>query len=272
MSYTKKSMKVTKPTKISSARLSQQLKHISQTLLSLNASIAECGMTLKLHTDFDLFREVATSMPERGSVTTLFNPMEVAIGPENGFWIEGTDKEGKTVHVQAMRMDDLASNSLAEHWQNNPRWYAPPGIDVDLANTNFNTADFSHKISGTVCYHGDFWIHKNYRKFRIAGNLSILAMLTATARFNPDYLYCFIIPKHIKQGLAAVYGYLHIHPYAPQWRLAKSGEVYDDYLVWITGEELTELWASSKRDTEILGHVRKHGKSVTSTMKFVASY
>jgi len=249
-----------------------QSESIDRVLININAEVAACGISLKLHTDFELFRDVVARIPDRGEITSLFNPDMSDIGPDNGFWVEGTDAEGQVVHVQAFRMDDLKGTSLANHWRDNPEWFAPPGADVDLSKTNFNTASVSHEMSGTVCYHGDFWIHRKYRKFRLAGKLSTFAMLLAEAKFNPDYIYCFIVPKHVKQGLAAMYGYLHIHPYAPQWRFRGSNQTYDDYLVWISGAEIKELWMSGERDTEILGQVGKDGNGNSTASKSVANY
>jgi len=243
---------------------------INNVLVDINAEIAACGVVLKLHTDFNRFRDVVAKTPDREAVTSLFDPDLSDIGPDNGFWIEGVDAEGQVVHLQALRMDDLQGVSLASHWQDKPEWYAPPGADVDLPKTNFNTASASHEISGTVCYHGDFWIHKKCRKFRLAGKLSVFAMLLAAAKFDPDFIYCFIVPKHVRQGLAAVYGYLHIHPFAPQWHFRGSNQTYDDYLVWISGDEIKELWISGQRDTEILGQVGKDGNGNSTASKSVA--
>jgi hypothetical protein len=257
------------PTRNSS---NEQIAYIGRELRYISSSVAECGVTLKLHTDFKLFKEVASKIPDRGSITALFDPDKSSIGPHNGFWIEGTDESGQIVHLQAVKMNDFQDISLASHWRANPHLYAPAGDDVVLQKSNFNTAEIAHEMSGRICYHGELWIHKSCRKFRLSPILSKFAMMLAFAKFSPDYIYCFIVPKHIKQGLAAVHGYLHIHPWGPQWYIRGSGELHDDYLVWITAQELRELWTTGQRDTQILSFVREDSNRVPSTVQSVARH
>ena len=240
---------------------------IDRALIDINAEVAECGVSLKLHTDFEVFRDVVAEIPDRGEITSLFNPDKSDIGRDNGFWIEGTDAEGQVVHVQAVRVDNLGAQSVASHWQQHPALYAPPGVDIDLDKTVFKASQASQEITGRVCYHGDLWMHKSCRKFRLSPSLSKFAMMLAFVKFQPDYIYGFIIPKHVRQGLAAVHGYLHIHPWAPQWHIRDSNEMYDDYLVWVSGRELSELWLPGKRDTKILSHVRENGNGISTAMK-----
>jgi len=249
-----------------------QSESIDHVLIDINAEVAECGVSLKLHTDFNRFRDVVAGIPDRGEITSLFNPDKSNIGPDNGFWIEGTDAEGQVVHVQAVRVDDLGAQSIASHWQQYPGLYAPPGVDIDLDKTVFNIPRVSQEISGRVCYHGDLWMHKSCRKFRLSPSLSKFAMMLAFVRFQPDYIYGFIVPKHVRQGLAAVHGYLHIHPWAPQWHIRGSNEMYDDYLVWVSGEELRELWGSCERNVKVLGRVRENGNGISTTMKNMARH
>ncbi len=88
-------------------------KIIGRALLGINAEVAAFGVSLEFHTDFDLFREVVSEIPDKGSITALFDPRQSNINSNNGFWIKGVDQYGEIVHVQAMRVDDLGNQTIA---------------------------------------------------------------------------------------------------------------------------------------------------------------
>lgn len=91
--------------------------------------------------------------------------------------------------------------------------------------------------------------------------------MLAYIKLNPDYIYALMVPKHTMRGQAAVYGYLHIHPWAPQWCIRGSTEKYDDYLIWVSAEELVELWTAGERDADVLGYVGQNSDSGSAIMQ-----
>jgi len=244
----------------------QNLKtYLGRNILKLSAEISAFGVRPVYETDFDSFRETMIALPDRGSLTGIFDPSKCTIGPNNGFWIRGVNDAGNTVHAQAMRYDDLDNSTLADQWQQNADLFSPAGLDVNIEKSSFDTAPASHKITGGVCYHGDFWMDRSARKFGLAPILAQFAMLLALIRFDPDYIYGLVVPKNIKKGWAAQQGYLHSHPWAPRWHIEKDGEdssdQYDDYLVWITGQELDELWRSGERNGFVADRIRQTHQS-----------
>jgi hypothetical protein len=221
------------------ARGAKSILGLSRHRLELNRATKSFGVNSEYHTDFDHFRDVVEAIPGRGAITPVFDPRHCDIDAENGFWIKGTDDGGKVVHVQAFRFDDLTGSTLAEHWQTIPAAFGPAGLPIDLEKSNFHTAPASHEITGRVCYHGEVWIDPKFRNMRIAATLATFAQLLAVTRFMPDYNYGFIPPHLVKRGYPARIGYLHLHPWAPSWHVCGREEPYDDYLVWVTGQELT---------------------------------
>jgi hypothetical protein len=161
---------------------------------------------------------------------------------------------------------------LAEHWQTMPAAFEPAGLPIDLEKSNFHTAPASHEITGRVCYHGEVWIDPKFRNMRIAATLATFAQLLAVTRFMPDYNYGFIPPHLVKRGYPARIGYLHLHPWAPSWHVCGREEPYDDYLVWVTGQELIELWTTDERDADILGIVGKDNNSRPAVMQDVSRH
>lgn len=204
-------------------------------------STAGDGLKIRFQEDFARLRELTESNPDRDTLSPMFDPSHCDVSGKNAFWIEGLCPNGEVAHVQAVRYDDLEDRSLCQHWIDNSYLFTPPGVDVDLRHSRFDSAPASRTIRGGTCYHGELWIRKDYRGLHLASKLANLAMLLANARFQPDYLYCLIPPKVVRTGLSVRNGYLHLHPHGIRWSLSETRETYDEYLVWMTGDELDIL-------------------------------
>ncbi len=198
-------------------------------------------ITIEYKTDFDEFLETVESISDKGDLTPIFDVRFSDIGPDTGFWIRGVDSDGNLMHVQAIRFDDLADKNLAQHWESDPALYCTQGLGIDVEKSEYDRASAAREISGSVCYHGELWVEKSYRRIRLGSKLANLAMLMALGRFDPDYLYCLIVPKVIRTGLSVRNGYLHMHPQGIRWNIPGNDDPYDEYLVWMTGSELTDL-------------------------------
>ncbi len=231
-------------------------------IFELTSHAKDNGAHLELLTDFEEYRKTVEKYSEAGAVTAILDTRVSRIGPENGFWIVATDGAGKVIHIQAVRYDYLSDRSLSQHWLMDPALYVPCWLDIDVNRCDFDTAPITHEITGAVCYHADFWLDKEYRNQELASLLSNYAMVLALARFSPDYFYGFMSPRLVKQGWSSRAGYLHIHPRAPRWYIQGEDEFYDEYLVWVTGLELADLWSSGKRDTKVLGQIAKNVDSM----------
>ena len=197
---------------------------------------------IEYQTDFHQLLRTVAGFADKGELTPIFNVEDSDIGPENGFWIQGTDDAGEIVHVQAVRFDDLSGTTLASHWHANPELYCTRGHGIDVDRSDFYSAPASLEITGPVCYHGELWLEQSYRAMRrLTSKLANLAMLLALARFRPDYIYCLMVPKVMRTGLSVRSGYLHMHPQGIRWHIPRRDRPYDEYLVWLTGEELSQL-------------------------------
>ncbi len=75
---------------------------------------------IEYRTDFQHLLTTVAGLADKAELTPIFNVEDSDIGPENGFWIKGTDEDGEVVHVQAVRFDDLSGTTLASHWHANP--------------------------------------------------------------------------------------------------------------------------------------------------------
>jgi len=198
-------------------------------------------ITIQYMSNFDDLLKTVEEIDDKDGLTPIFDVRYSDIGPENGFWLRGIDEDGKVMHVQAIRFDNLEDNNLAQHWKNDPVLYCTQGLGIDVEKSLYDTAPAASEIKGAVCYHGELWVEKSYRRIRLGSKLANLAMLMALARYNPEYIYCLIVPKVIRTGLSVRNGYLHMHPQGIRWHIPEKNDPYDEYLVWMTGQELANL-------------------------------
>lgn len=205
------------------------------------------GIKIKVRTDFNEFRKLCNAIPDKCEVTAIFDERVSKIDHNSGLWIEGTDEHGQVVHLQAFRYDNLGDINLNAHWQENSQLYMPAGMPIDISKSVFKTAPASYEITGKVCYHAEFWVSKKRRPNGILRLLSGLGMLTAQTRFSPKFIYGFSPIKHCNRGLSVQYGYPHIHPWAPRWHITGEEHPYDEYFIWISGDELIDLWTTGER-------------------------
>ena len=220
---------------------------LGRLIIELNSYARKFGVHIEYQVDFEDFRNVVDALPDKGMPTPIFDVGYSDIGPNNGFWIKGTDNANQVVHVQAIRFDDLTGTNLAFHWQEHPELYRTRGLGIDVGKSNFVTAPASHEITGPVCYHGELWLDKCFRGLgglHLASRLANFAMLIALARFNPNFIYCLMVPKVVRSGRSVRFGYLHMHPHGIRWHIPERVEPYDEYLVWITAQELAGIMDS----------------------------
>jgi hypothetical protein len=245
---------------------------IASKLEELQTAIESFGVRIECRTDFKLFRQSAMKITDLGDITGVFDDRVCSIDADNGFWIQATDKTGNVIHRQAFRHDDLTGTTLARHWLCDPAIYAPAGYDIAIEKSDFNIAPAANNITGSVCYHGEFWLDLPYRKTELPPFLSKFGILYALNQFSPDFVYGLVPPKLIEQGWAARQGYLHMHPWAPRWRIRGKAKYYDEYLVWISGKELLGLWTTSKRDIDVLSRINVRDYQGRAAAELIAGY
>ena len=217
---------------------------ISREVLNLLAEIQgdeRRHIHIEYQTDFEHLLRTVSGLADKEELTPIFNVEDSDIGPENGFWIQGTNDADEVVHIQAVRFDDLSGTTLASHWRASPELYCTRGYGIDVSRSEFYSAPASREISGAVCYHGELWLEQSYSRPRLASKLANLAMLLALVRFRPDYIYCLVVPKNVRTGISIRTGYLHMHPQGIRWHIPSQDRPYDEYLVWLTGEELSQI-------------------------------
>lgn len=235
---------------------------ISAELLRIRRSLLNIGLKIDCLTNFEKLHDVYRPTTGSAGLTGVFDYRHSDIGPSNGFWILATNTANDILHIQAVRHDFLSQIDLVQHWQQNSQIFYPAGYKIDFDLSDFHVAPAAYEMTGSICYLGDYWLDESLRNMKIAPLLSEYGKLEALLRFSPRTLYAFMQEKMVKRGWAARAGFLHFHPWAPRWNIKGTTSFYDEYFVWISGEELERLWGARQRNIDVPGrkNVTQDGK------------
>lgn len=217
----------------------------SESVLSVGRLVRRarsCGLSIELSDDFGRFREV-NAEAQRGALTPVLDVQFATI--EDGFWLEGRDRQGALAHLQAARLVDLAGGSLQDHLHEHLDLYRSRGLGIDPRRSDARSCPSTAAMFGQVCYHGEVWIDHRWRGAGLGPSLIRLMMVLALLRWQPDYFIGLSIPKTSNPAFARKMGYAHFAPAAVGWRDASGDLVRDEGLVW---SELPDLRALARQE------------------------
>ncbi|GAB4391176.1 MAG: hypothetical protein Tsb0032_01860 [Kiloniellaceae bacterium] len=226
------------------------------------------GMKIDVSSDFEAFRDLRTAQDKRLPISPIFDQRVSEISPTDGFWIKGTSESGELVHLQAVRLQTLRDVTLAEHLYQHRDIYAPPGVEVDLEQTNYGACPASRRITGKVCYHGELWLKGGpggYRGHGLTAALPRLALALAHMAWSPDYMFGLVHPMAACKGLAAREGYMHLEPGGILWQRKDRDEVYDEWMVWMGHDDLAHLMRFAPLDLYEQLEAKSKEKAIVAT-------
>lgn len=211
---------------------------IADRISALRKRARDSGINIVLRTDFaNVYDEInATEGPE---TSPAYHPKSIDLTEEIGFFLMGYKDHGKLVHTQAMRLDHLGKTTLAEHWKQQIKrlWTDHhPG-------TGFGEpcAPSAEVICGRVVYHGDMWLHKDFRSTGLAPPLVRLGLCVGLQQLRPDFVYGFIEPALQAKGFGTRNGYPHQEPNALNWWKAPPGIDELEWMVWASKNDILNL-------------------------------
>lgn len=203
---------------------------VAQYVTAIREDLRESGLELESCDDFDDFEKAVRSTVGKSAISEPFDGVFFDITPADGLWIIGR-KDGKVLHLQALRRDSLTGISLATFWNRYlDRIYdGRPALDH---------CPGAFQITGNVVYHGELWVDKDHRSDGIAPLTCRLAHGLALIKWAPDYIYGLITDQLIRSGFHVREGFAHAQPRAIEWERVPSNIDAADWLVWNSLEDL----------------------------------
>ena len=165
--------------------------NVSNILKELEAG----GMRLEIGDDFAEYRKLRQTQEHRSPIYPMFDVACSYVDQSNAFWICGFDQDGNLVHTQAMRLLDLSGLTLGQHMKRHRHKYITPNSTPDPDRTFYSGPLGLKTITGSVCYHGEFWLNggeSGYRKKGFTPLLSRIAFELALKAWVPNYVFGFI--------------------------------------------------------------------------------
>ncbi|NRB05509.1 MAG: hypothetical protein HRU30_19835 [Rhodobacteraceae bacterium] len=215
--------------------------------------LQEAGISLRLGTDFDEYKEILSQGRPGYVIGDPFDPNLHKLDETNSFWVVGQEADGKIMHTQAMRVLPLRNKSLGEYLRYGFRQFPPPSLDIDFERSRFRSGPGSQNMFGTVCYHGEYWISPDgpYRGEGWSALLGRMAFLMALKTWDPDYLFGFMAKPVAHKGFMARHGYMHCEPGALRWYIKGRQDALEGFLVYMSGEDLRYILELPMADLEL---------------------
>ena len=215
---------------------------VSRYISNIDRSAGDAGLILEQCRDFTEFRDLRNAMTDRSPMSPIFDPSITDVGPGNGFWIKGTDADGKLLHLQATRRSNLEGVNLADHLFELRRLYRLPGLDMEIdVDRGSMRAPALQRISGSVCYHGEIWLDESLRGKGLSAILPRLLLALVLAKWQPDFVFGFVPTKLAYRGIQAQYGYMHVEPGGILGQKPSADLPINKWLVWLSQQDLVHL-------------------------------
>ncbi len=199
----------------------------ARAIISLERRAQEAGMRLSLETDFRKFVETRDAARPGEKVSAMFDPdCTHDLSEGRAIWLHGVDPDGRTLTMQAARMDWIDSNlaSWVMPWMSS--LYKMRGDVVEPASYRSMHNSIAEKMKDNVVYHGEFWLDQDYRGRKggnLLGVLPRLCLLLVYVRWNPDYVWGLVDDDFAARGGAIRMGYTAQQPSGLMWQHEPQG-------------------------------------------------
>jgi hypothetical protein len=203
---------------------------------NLVSQMEGAGMRIEIGDDFARYRALRNADGKRASLYPMFDVTSSYVDATNGFWICGYNQENQVVHTQAARMLELGDTTLKQHLDVHRHKYITPDTTPDPDKTYYTGPQALMKVTGKVCYHGDFWLPSQglggLRSQGATGLLSRLLFEMVLHAWSPDYMFALVPKRLAAKGAHLRYGYSHCEP--GRWIGPDKQVTEEDHLIWMS--------------------------------------
>lgn len=209
--------------------------HVSRFLQVYDDVATQKGIKLLIGFDFHQYVSITRATATKGPTYPTFRPDRSPIRPGEGYWIVGVDNNSDVVGVEASRLFDLSHSNLAEHLQSLKAFFDEPSVYAHPQDRCICNAPAAKTITGKVAYHGDLWVRSDFRGQGLRNIITRIAHGMSFAMWAPDFLCALVARWTLDRGVDEM---LHHEPGGSILQLLEEDIVDDDWLSWLTGEEL----------------------------------
>lgn len=190
--------------------------------------------------NFEEYSEIIHTERKVQNLGAPFDFKQYDLKKEDAFWLIGRNREGELIHSQAAKKVPLHGASLATHLRTHFVDFPPPIPGVDFERSRFRATPGMRGITGNVVYHGEVWMAPEEGQYRGTGLSTVLArtgLLEIMRRWNPDFIYGFMLRQVAFKGFSERMGYFHNEPGALKWQIAGRDKPLEAFLTWLSDED-----------------------------------
>lgn len=198
------------------------------------------GIEVTIGSNFAEYSEIIKTERKVQNLGAPFDYEKYDLPRSESFWLIGRNENGELIHTQAAKKVHLGNRNLAGHLLKRFVDFPPPIPGVDLKNSRFRATPGAHRISGNVVYHGEVWMAPDEGAYRGTGLSTVLArtgLLEVMRRWNPDFIYGFMLRQVAFKGFSERMGYFHNEPGALHWKIAGREKPIEAFLTWLSEED-----------------------------------
>jgi hypothetical protein len=214
--------------------------------------LEQAGMRVEVGDDFAEYRSYRSRQTERNPIYAMFDAASSYVDGTNGFWICGFDASGNLIHTQAARILDLSDITLAQHLNLHRHKYITPDTTPDPDLTFYSGPEALDKITGKVCYHGEFWLPARGlggpRSLGTTALLSRILFVLMAECWDPDFVFAFVPQKLAAKGAHLRYGYSHCEQ--GQWIGPDQQVTEEDYMIWMAASDIRNVLLRAPTSTQ----------------------
>lgn len=206
------------------------------------------GINLEIGDDFAAYRRLRNQQDDRVKIFPMFDTASSFVDASNAFWVCGYDNDGELLHTQAVRMLDLGESTLTEHLRDHRHKYITPNSTPDADRTYFTNMPVLDRITGRVCYHGEFWLRGGKDGLRSQGFTALLSRVVfemTLKLWSPDYIFGLVPMPLALKGIPVRYGYSHCEVGA--WLGPNSEVTSEETLVWMSKLDMLQFLDTTPR-------------------------
>lgn len=222
---------------------------VSRFLQVYDDAAVQKGIKISIGFDFEEYVSLIQNTPSKGKTYPNFRPDRSPIKSGEGYWMIGVDKNNDVVLTEAARLYDLRHTTFAEQLESLKMFYAEPSRHAHPQDRCTCAAPSAKMITGKIAYQGDRWVRRDFRGQGMPKIMAGIARGVSLAMWGPDFVCGLVARRLLDRG--RIYGYAHHEPGGSILHLVEEDIVDDDWLVWLTGEELRTL-VDRQDGTELL--------------------
>lgn len=206
--------------------------------------LGQHGIEITIGSNFAEYSKIIKSERKVQNLGVPFDHTKFDLDKKDAFWLIGRNEKGELIHTQAAKKVHIKQKTLAEYLLRKFRDFPPPIPGVDLERSRFRATPGAHRILGNVVYHGEVWMAPEAGIYRGTGLSTVMArsgLLEVMRRWNPDYIYGFMLRQVAFKGFSERMGYMHNEPGALKWQVAGREQPIEAFLTYLSQEDTKYL-------------------------------